>query len=463
MAIEIKEYVGYESTKTKNNYTNLTESVAIATPQQLVSPDSLMVDIEGIHADIITINDTMYSKKCLEKALPYWTSPYERPVIMHHNEKDGQIVGRVKSAKMIDSKRSGTAATLFTCNIGDEEGIKGVRNGTLSTVSIGAMAFDVRCSICGKNIAEGDCPHEKGDIYDGQLCYWIIEDMIPKEISYVVVPSDKYALTMKVYKPSKKDIKESVEVKKKMSVCDEIMKSLTESVIEDEEKEDGLSVQEKLHVDEEVVDKDDDKEDKDQEEELEPAIEDDDKEEEEPAEDKEDEEKNDEEEIKDEEDSNKENEKDKLIEELKEELAGLKNEMKEIKKELKDTKAQLKSTKEMKEAADLELAKFRLQEKVNIAKKIKELKESVGIACEEAEEMAKNNSTKELNLIYNNLNEICKHTKLPKKLVMESVVDEENDNTNKSHKDVKESASNDIEEDYKDIVELENLHKRLFK
>ncbi len=462
MAIEIKEYVGFTSTfdNKSNRHMELTESAALSVPQQFVSPDSLMTEIEGIHANVLTVNDTMYSPECLKKSLPYWTNPYERPVIMHHNEDDGQIVGRVKSVEMINSKRSKTEAIKFTCNIGDEAGIKGVQNGTLSTVSIGAMAFDVRCSICNTNLAECDCGHKKGMIYEGELCYWIIEDMIPKEISYVIVPSDKYALTMRAYAPGKKDIKESVGVKKKMSVCDEIIKNLTESVVEQEDK---LPLQEKVHVDEEVKEEEKVKdvvEDKDPEKTTEEAeVKEEEKETEVVKEEEEkavEEKKEDTVENKPDEDSNKDVERDELIDSLKKELADLKN-------ELEDVKAQLKTTKDLKESVDKELAKFKIQEKVDVARKIKNLKESVGVECEEAEEMAKGYSLKELNLIHDTFNAACKYSaKLPEKIVSESVVNKSADNVDKSYKDIKESAHDDKEAN-KNFVELQNLHKRLFK
>ena len=259
MAIEIKEYVGFSSSQPTNHSGIIVqESVAAtATPQQMISPNSLMVEIEGIHSDVLTINCTKYSEECLKKSIPYWTSPYEKAVIMHHNDEDGQIIGRVKKAEMIDSKRSGTPAINFTCNIGDENGIKGIKNGTLATVSIGAVAYDVRCSICGENVAICDCEHEKGHVYDGKLCYWTIEEMEPREVSYVILPSDKYAQTMKVYKPGKKELKESVEVRKRMSVCDEILKQLTEGV-------DDEAVKDKVVIDEEVKDKKDEKKDEDE-------------------------------------------------------------------------------------------------------------------------------------------------------------------------------------------------------
>ena len=457
MAIEIKEYVGFSSSEpTKNNGIIVQEAMATAIPQQMISPDSLMADVEGIHSDVLTINCTKYSEQCLKDSLPYWTNPYEIPVIMHHNDEDGKIIGRVKNVEMIDSKRSGTPAILFTCNIGDEDGVKGIKNGTLSTVSIGAVAYDVTCSICGANVAECDCGHKKGRVYDGELCYWTINSMEPREVSYVILPSDKYAQTMRVYKPGKKELKESVEVRK-MSVCDEIMKRLTESVEQDDEDKKEIEIDEEVEdkKDEAVDDKKDEKpavdEEKSEEEagaEEKPV--DDEEEEKEPVDD---EEKKEEDDNKDEEDSNK-DDRDAIIEDLKKEIAGLKE-------ELKDVKQQLKKEKKLKEKVELELAGFKVQEKVNVARDIKVLKESIGIECKEAEEMAKDNTLEELQLIYKTLKETCSYTKLPGKLVMESIVDDASDNTAKPV-ELKESVS--TEEEYQqDFLDLQNIHKRLFK
>lgn len=480
MPIEIKEYVDFKYSRLINNGVALRESVAAATaiPQQMIAPNSLMVEIEGIHSGVLTINCTEYSENCLKKSIPYWTDPYERAVIMYHKDEDGQIIGRVKKAEMIDSKRSNTPAINFTCNIGDEEGIKGIKNGTLSTVSIGAIAYDVRCSICGANVAEEECGHEKGHVYDGKLCYWIIEDMEPREISYVILPSDKYAQTMKVRVAGKKDLKESVEVNKKMSVCDEIMKSLLDGM----DSEPGLPVQESAKDSDESVPKSQDKKPEEREPEKKPEPEDDEGEPKEqkpepegepegegekpeeddskPEDDKDDskeddknQEKNDSDDNKGEEESNK-DDRDAIIDGLKQELA-------DVKKELEDIKKQLKDTKELKEAVELELAGFKVQEKVNVAAKIKDLKESIGIKCVEADQMAKDNSLDELNLIYKTLKETCSYTKLPGKLVQESYVDEGSDNIAQSGKVIKEAVNSNNNKN--DFDELEKIHKRLFK
>ena len=71
------------------------------------------------------------------------------------------------------------------------------------------------------------------------------------------------------------------------------------------------------------------------------------------------------------------------------------------------------------------------------------------------------NSIEELNLIYKTLKETCSCTKLPGKLVMESIVDEQSDNVAQGKK-ITESVGTE-EEGYQDFLDLQNLHKRLFK
>ena len=235
MALEVKEEVSAVIFYKNVNGIDMQESVAPALAFQpvssAISPDSIMVDIEGIHS-IVTRNFTYYTPECLKKSAPHWTTPYERPVIMHHNDRDGIQIGRVKAVEYVEETRAKSPGLLFTCNIGDEAGIKGVKNGTLSTVSLGAVIHKATCSICGQNIAaEGECEHQRGRKYDGKLCYWLMEEMEPKELSYVIVPSDRYANTVKIYKPKDIGAKESYNEggnDEDMGIFDNIDLSLTE-------------------------------------------------------------------------------------------------------------------------------------------------------------------------------------------------------------------------------------------
>lgn len=207
MAIELKEYCGF----TPGGLFTLRES---ANPNVLnegpgaaaLSPDCVYADIEGIHSfPVVTRNYTRYTEECLKNSVPYWTKPYMRPLIKHHNQENGKTIGRVVAAEYRQSQKVKDAHTLvFTVMVPKEPDSSDVKTGLLQTVSIGAIGTDVRCSICGQNIArDGMCEHERGEMYDGQLCTWDIYAMEPKELSYVIVPSDPYAGNIDVY--TKKD------------------------------------------------------------------------------------------------------------------------------------------------------------------------------------------------------------------------------------------------------------------
>ena len=218
---------------------NVTESGSSQLP---IDPNSINVDVEGIHAfPHATRNFTRYMPKCLKNSVESWTNPYNRPLIKHHNEKNGKIIGRVLNAEYITRQTfSGTPALLFTVNVPGEEAKNEIKNGTESTVSIGVIAHDVRCSICGQQLAGGEtCEHERGVTYSGETCYWDIHSMEAKELSYVIVPSDVYAKNRKIYTATTKSgektqITESLDdsIKKgeqKQMAAEEIQKELTEA------------------------------------------------------------------------------------------------------------------------------------------------------------------------------------------------------------------------------------------
>jgi hypothetical protein len=204
VSIMIREYMGYEGFEVEYNYSGPKHIKEGLHDEEPLSPNSLMVDIEGIHVGP-TRNFTRYMKSALQSSEKSWTHPYEKPLIMHHNEKDGRIIGRVKGVRYTEKNtRSGTGALVFTTNVPDKDGMEQVEDGRLQTVSIGIIGHDVRCSSCGHNIAEqGPCEHERGQIYDGEVCYWDIYEMEGKELSYVIVPSDIYAKNIRIYKPTR--------------------------------------------------------------------------------------------------------------------------------------------------------------------------------------------------------------------------------------------------------------------
>lgn len=467
MAIEIKEYVGHEFVSVNHIPTKL-KNITESNIETYVDENSLMVDIEAIHSRV-TRNNTYYSPECLKDSVPYWTNPYERPVIMHHNEKDGVIIGRIKSVEYKESgTRTGTPALVFTANIGDEEGKKGIKNGTLSTVSIGVIAHDLRCSICGTNLAEeGLCEHEKGETYDGKLCYWIINKMEPKEVSYVIVPSDIYAHNLRVYeavKKKKSEVKESVD-----NIFEDLLKStqeIVDSIQESTETQEGTQVDEEVKKDTETKALETEQEPKADEPKEEPVKDKEKKEEQEEtskSEEGEESKTEDSEENKKEKEAEEKTEEPKEDEKAKEELEAAKVKIAELEKELKTLKAEneklnnkVDNEKRLKESAEAKLVAYQAKEKKALVEQVNALRATLNLPAEDETSLLESSE----DTLKSTIKQLNEFTEVQKKvfgmqtLTSPAAVSEAKDNTAKENskiQDVKESiedSNNSIEDEY---------------
>lgn len=252
MSIVLREHVGFkankrnqvfESPKSKSGI-DITESLAVK-----IKPGTLMQRIEGIHVGP-TGNFNWYTEEALESCLPTWTVPYGKPLIMNHDEENGQAIGRIVDAENVrNNTRSGTMATVFLCNVSDKEGIEKIEDGRLCTVSVGVTATEARCSICGCDLEIGEdghslCGHIKGNVYDGETCFWNIYEMRGKELSYVNVPSDMYAHNLDSwYVKEPKDILSMAE-SLKTSKGDINLSKAAKSVTEGIDNKEGLNFNE---------------------------------------------------------------------------------------------------------------------------------------------------------------------------------------------------------------------------
>ena len=450
MSLEVKEEVSAVIFYKDVGALDAQESVAIAPAFQAVSsavsPSSINVDIEGIHS-VVTRNYTYYTPDCLKKSIPYWTSPYEKPVIMHHNDKDGIQIGRIKSVEYLEKSRAGMPGLLFTVNIGDEAGIKGVRNGTLSTVSLGAIIHKATCSICGQNIAsEGECEHKRGRYYDEKLCYWIMEDMEPKELSYVIVPSDKYANTVKIYKPKNINSKESYSEGDDDKPMGNMFDNLDLSMAQPEEKIESQEAAKEEEV----------KEEKAEEAAAEPEVL-----VEEPKEEKAEQEVQEEEPKKEEE---KKEEEVKDEDKSKEELLDLVKHQAKMIADLQDDinylKSKLDKERGMKESLELEVLQLKQVQKLHLAEQVVELRKELGLK-EEAMDDLMMLSEESLNSSIKTFMEFKESTtfnvsKLPK-INSDALVSEEQDNT---VKEVTESVNKENNSNIDYEQEIDNWFKR---
>ena len=446
MALEVKEEVSAVIFYKNVNCMDAQEAVAPALAFQPVSsamsPDSIMADIEGIHS-IVTRNFTYYTPTCLKNSAPYWTSPYEKPVIMHHNDKDGIQIGRVKAAEFLEETRAKSPGLLFTVNIGDEAGIKGVKNGTLSTVSIGAVIHKATCSICGQNIAaEGECEHQRGRKYDGKLCYWLMEEMEPKELSYVIVPSDRYANTVKIYKPKDLSAKESYNEggNEDMGIFDnldlpKVEPEAAEQINAEEAAKENIDpIQEQPEAKEDNVVVDNEPEQIKEPEKEEP------KEEPKKEEEKEEPKKEEEQKEKDIDDMSKEELADKC-KELMKQVSGLLEDVKYL-------KGKLDKERGFKEALELEVLQMKQVQKMHLAEQVVNLRKELGLREESLDELmmlseeSLNSSIKTF-MEFKESNTFSVNA-LPK-IESKALIDDKSDNT------IKESSSEDLNKNNSNI------------
>lgn len=83
---------------------------------------------------------------------------------------------------------------------GNRDLILEIDGGIKKEVSVGCAMGSATCSICGADLQNGSCGHEKGQTYNGQLCCTVLGD--PKdayEWSFVAVPAQPAAGVTKAY------------------------------------------------------------------------------------------------------------------------------------------------------------------------------------------------------------------------------------------------------------------------
>ena len=101
-------------------------------------------------------------------------------------EADGALTGDGRPCRFLKGwaymMRTGENAAL----------IAEIDGGIKREVSVGCAVEKVICSVCGREL--GQCPHEKGEEYDGQVCHGILTGATDAyEWSFVAVPAQRKA------------------------------------------------------------------------------------------------------------------------------------------------------------------------------------------------------------------------------------------------------------------------------
>lgn len=156
----------------------------------------LIIKMEAIHVGR-TKNFTYYTEEGLKAGLHTWTQPYNKPVLTHHNEHNGEPIGRILEASYEETTLAGKPGLVFTVEVTDPTAQEKVLDGRYSTVSIGASTNKVTCNICGTDRTESWCDHYPGEKYgegeDSQTAHLIVGETYGREVSYVNTPADENA------------------------------------------------------------------------------------------------------------------------------------------------------------------------------------------------------------------------------------------------------------------------------
>lgn len=76
----------------------------------------------------------------------------------------------------------------------NESLIKEIDAGIKKEVSVGCAVRKMTCSVCGSDYRQGNCTHEKGQLYGGKKCHCILDDPTDAyEWSFVAVPAQPAA------------------------------------------------------------------------------------------------------------------------------------------------------------------------------------------------------------------------------------------------------------------------------
>jgi len=188
---------------------------------------NLSTYIRATHSGYL-LNGRVYPGLHMKNATTDWysqerggTASYDKPVLTHHSQHDGEPIGRVIGAEFTQLKdesefdndwRSpesgtnlGSGFITLQAQIGDKDAMEKISDGRYLTVSTGQRTNKAICSVCGedwlKDSGEGEiCEHRPGRYYniDGSSyrCYLVTGPLTYHEVSYVNVPAQPNARTV---------------------------------------------------------------------------------------------------------------------------------------------------------------------------------------------------------------------------------------------------------------------------
>jgi galactokinase len=112
---------------------------------------------------------------------------------------NGKFVDQVKTfmntSTYKDIYYKGLGHVELIATITDQDAIQKILDKRYLTVSIGGGSDHAYCSICGTDKKVEACDHYRGEVHDGQLCFYISGLMDFDHVSYVASPADDNAVS----------------------------------------------------------------------------------------------------------------------------------------------------------------------------------------------------------------------------------------------------------------------------
>lgn len=176
--------------KNRSNIKNFAQSI-----------DFIDIEIAAAHLDYVNGNAFLYKTSAAKNGVSTWTKPFNKPQLVNH-DKNCDPLGRIIDAKVLNDSTMENEPPDFvklTVRISNNDAIEKILKGLYNTVSVGSKTTRVRCSVCDQVLTEeGLCEHEKGSTEDGQVVYWIIDEIQYKEDSFVNMPADPYSKILRI-------------------------------------------------------------------------------------------------------------------------------------------------------------------------------------------------------------------------------------------------------------------------
>lgn len=108
-------------------------------------------------------------------------------------------------------------AHCYMVNAGNADLIAEIKAGIKKEVSVGFATSEMLCSVCGKAFQQ--CPHRKGQKYNGKTCRALIADCTDAyEVSFVAVPCQTNAGTRKQHKEQPDDSAATAELNARIRI-----------------------------------------------------------------------------------------------------------------------------------------------------------------------------------------------------------------------------------------------------